>query len=125
MNHWYGRQLLLAMAIVFFGAVALGSGPIGLNAAAQSGSVVTVVDFAFQPATLTVKVGTAVNWANAGKTSHTVTADDGTFDSGPIGPGASFSQIFKTAGTYTYHCSIHPNMIGTIHVVVSDTTELP
>jgi hypothetical protein len=48
-----------------------------------------------------------------------VTADDGSFDSGTLNPGASFSQTFSTAGTFTYHCAIHPRMTGTI--VVSET----
>jgi plastocyanin len=47
---------------------------------------------------------------------HTVTADDGSFDSGPIAQGETFSQVFNAAGSVGYHCEIHPQMTGTIIV---------
>ena len=47
---------------------------------------------------------------------HTVTADDGSFDGGPLATGATFSQTFSTAGTFSYHCKIHPSMTATITV---------
>lgn len=76
--------------------------------------------FAFSPATLTVPVGTVVVWTNSTGAPHTVTSDDGkTFDSGIstlINPGASFSFTFTTAGTYSYHCQVHPSMKATIIV---------
>jgi hypothetical protein len=80
--------------------------------------VVSIVDFAFQPNSLEVTTGSTVTWTNTGAATHTVTADDGSFDSGNLAPGATFSQTFDTAGTFAYHCNIHPNMTGTI--VVSD-----
>ena len=87
--------------------------PEGSAAAGQS---VTIQDFKFSPNTLTVPVGTTVTWTNADSTQHTVTADDGSFDSGPLDPGATFSQTFTTAGTFTYHCNIHSNMTATVTV---------
>ncbi len=80
------------------------------SAPASGGSDVTIVNFAFSPDALTVKAGTKVTWTNKDTTAHTVTADDGSFDSGPINPGMTFSFTFKQAGTVSYHCSIHPNM---------------
>jgi len=76
---------------------------------------VSIVDFAFKPDAVTVKVGTTVTWTNHGRT-HTVTADAGIFDSGPISSGGTFSMTFKKAGTYAYHCSIHPSMVAQVVV---------
>ena len=60
--------------------------------------------------------GSTVTWTNDDSAAHTATADDGSFDSSSIAPGATFSQAFDTAGTFAYHCSIHPNMTATIEV---------
>ncbi len=76
---------------------------------------VTIKDFSFSPGTLTIAKGTTVKWTNAGPSTHTVTS--ATFDSGNINaPNGTFSHTFATAGTYAYHCSIHPNMTGSITV---------
>jgi len=77
--------------------------------------------FAFSPATLTVKAGTTVTWKNTTAASHTVTSDDGkSFDSGMANPitaqSGTFSHTFTTAGTFAYHCAIHPFMKATIVV---------
>ena len=87
----------------------------GASAVAASGSV-TIQDFAFGPASLSVAVGTTVTWTNHGPSGHTVTADDGSFDSGTVQPGSTFSQTFATAGTFSYHCNIHPDMMATVTV---------
>ena len=86
------------------------------SAQAQDGAAISIANFAFQPDSLQVATGTTVTWTNADSTAHTVTADDGAFDAGPLAPGASFTQTFTTPGTYTYHCQIHPFMTGTIVV---------
>jgi plastocyanin len=90
---------------------------------------VQVVDFAFDPATVTVPAGATVTWTNGGSRPHTVTADDGSFDSGRLDPGEQFSQTFDQPGTFTYFCGFHPEMQGSIVVtepqevaVESDTT---
>ncbi|GAA0436153.1 plastocyanin/azurin family copper-binding protein [Streptomyces luteireticuli] len=78
---------------------------------------VSIVDFAFQPDQLTIVFGDEVVWTNNGNTTHTVTADDDTFDSGDIAPRGTFSLTFdKGRGTVTYHCSIHPDMKGAITI---------
>jgi plastocyanin len=84
--------------------------------AAGGGDAVTIANFAFGPASLSVAAGTTVTWTNDDTAAHTVTADDGSFDSSSVAPGATFSQAFDTAGTFAYHCSIHPNMTATIEV---------
>src|SRR5829696_5872316 len=72
-----------------FGLATLIPGAGWLGADAQDGAAVTIVDFAFQPASLEVPAGTTVTWTNSGAAPHTVTADDGTFDSDRLAPGAS------------------------------------
>jgi plastocyanin len=86
------------------------------SAEAAGGDAVTIQNFAFGPASLSVAVGSTVTWTNGDSTAHTATADDGSFDSKSIAAGGTFSQTFDTAGTFAYHCSIHPNMTGTIEV---------
>ena len=71
-------------------------------------------NFAFSPATLQVKLGQQVTWTNQQPgVTHTVTADGGTFDH-PMPSGATFSFTLATAGSFAYHCKIHPSMHGTI-----------
>ena len=65
----------------------------------------------FGPRTLKVKVGTTVIWTNQDVTSHTVTFDDGSVESGELAPGDSYEFTFTTAGTYNYHCSMHPEQM--------------
>ena len=79
-------------------------------ASAATGSAVSIANFSFQPPTMTIAVGTTVTWTNNDSTGHTVTADDGSFKSGTLAPGATFSQTFAAAGTFAYHCSIHSSM---------------
>jgi len=88
-------------------------------ALAQDHGEVSIVDFAFEPATLNVTTGATVSWTNTGQVVHTVTADNGAFNSGEMSPGATVTGTFNTPGTYTYHCSIHPNMTGTIIVTAA------
>jgi plastocyanin len=68
---------------------------------------VRIDDLAFDPETRTVTVGTEVTWINRDSVSHTVTADNGSFDSGEIDPDEEFSFRFTQAGTYRYHCEVH------------------
>jgi len=77
---------------------------------------VSIKNFAFDPATITVKVGDTVTWTNNDSMDHSVTADGNQFDSGNLASGKTFSFTFKTAGTVGYHCSIHPNMKATVTV---------
>lgn len=83
---------------------------------AATGDAVSIADFSFQPAALTVPVGTTVKWTNNDSTGHTVTADDGSFTSQRLGSGTTFSQTFAKAGTFAYHCSIHTGMKGIVTV---------
>jgi plastocyanin len=99
------------------GGRAYGGGPTSSAAATTgSGTAVTIDNFAFSPATSKVKVGQKVSWTNKQQgVAHTVTADGGTFDH-PMPSGATFSFAFTKAGSFAYHCTIHPSMHGTIVV---------
>src|SRR5207247_10967290 len=73
--------------------------------------------FASAPTTLTVKPGTSVKFSNGDDIDHNVTASDGSFNSGTLKPGSSFTFTFTKAGTYNYVCSIHPEqMTGRVEV---------
>lgn len=75
------------------------------------------VDFAFNPSTVTITVGTKVTWTNTGNLIHTVTAS-GQFDSRDLSTNQSFSQVFDTPGTYEYVCIYHVGLGMTGKVIV-------
>jgi len=76
-------------------------------------------DFFFSPASVTIAVGDTISWHNSGQAPHTATADDGSFDTGTVNAGGSASHTFNSAGTFSYICTIHPNMKGTVRVLAS------
>jgi len=76
---------------------------------------VTIRDFSFGPSALTIHVGDTITWTNNGPTSHTATGSG--FDTGILRAGQSSSHTFTSAGTFSYHCTLHPFMKGTITVV--------
>lgn len=80
------------------------------------GDAVSIRGFVFDPAELSVGSGTEVTWTNDDPAPHTVTARDGSFDSGTIEPGQTFSVQVDASGAVTYFCEIHPAMEGTIRV---------
>lgn len=77
---------------------------------------VNISGFAYDPAAISVPVGTTVMWTNNNSVPHTVTSDDGLWDSGNLNPGSTFSYTFEQPGTFAYHCEIHPTMTGTVEV---------
>ena len=79
---------------------------------------VSIIDMVYAPATVEVSAGTTVHWTNDDSVIHTVTARDGSFNSGVMQTGDMFSQTFDEPGTYDYFCAIHPLQGGT--VVVTD-----
>ncbi len=85
-------------------------------AAPVAGNAVSIDNFAFSPATLTISAGSAVTWTNRDEEPHTVVANDGSFRSPGMGSQAVFSHTFATAGTFDYVCSIHPFMHATVVV---------
>ena len=101
-------SVLLVIAASAFGPVAL--------AADQT---VDITGFSFSPSSVTVVVGDTVTWTNADAQSHTATADGGAFDTGTIGGNASKAVTLTTAGTFAYHCTIHPAMTATLVVTAA------
>jgi plastocyanin len=92
---------------------------------AASDTTVTIADFQFTPASITIHVGDTVTWTNHGPSAHTATANDGSFNTGVLQKGQSASHTFNTAGTFTYICSIHPFMHGTVVVLANTTSTTP
>jgi plastocyanin len=88
----------------------------GGGAAAAGAGAVSIKDFAFNPADVTVAKGTTVTWKNDDSATHRIKSGDGSFDSKDLKNGDSFDHTFDTAGTFDYICGIHPSMKGKITV---------
>jgi plastocyanin len=117
-----GRRIRLVLASLGLCGLLLlvGSRATLAAAATVTASIVEPSDdpdsWAYDPPTLTVNVGDKVTWKNNGEDVHTVTSDDGSFDSGDVKAGASWSYTFTTPGTYTYYCAPHTWMVATVVV---------
>ena len=119
--------VLLAVAAVA-GGVAAGCGgddddpatPAAAMATGGAGGVstdrVAIADVAFDPETVTVDAGTKLTWTNDDEAPHTVTADDGSFDTGTLKLDGTGAVAIDQPGTYTYYCRFHPFMKGTVQV---------
>jgi plastocyanin len=78
---------------------------------------ISIQNFSFKPANITIKRGTKVRWINKDSTAHTATANNGrSFDSGRLGKGQRYTHTFKSAGKKSYHCKIHPDMRASVVV---------
>lgn len=86
----------------------------GSSSAAET--EVAIQNFVFSPKTLTVPVGASVKWTNKDTVAHTASSGKGTFESGNLNQGQSFSFKFTQAGTYDYVCKYHANMTATVTV---------
>ena len=95
-------------------------GPVSTPGTASSVTIpvnaATLTNTAFAPDAADVAVGATVTWTNSDAIAHTSTSDAAGWDSGIVPPGGQFSVSFPTAGTFHYHCAIHPGMIGTVVV---------
>ena len=78
---------------------------------------IEISDFKFIPATVTVKRGTPVQWANQDALVHTVTGDSGGPESSLLEQGTTYRYTFSQLGIFPYHCKPHPFMQGTVEVV--------
>lgn len=78
-------------------------------------SAISITDFTFTPANLTIKKGTVVTWTNNGQTMHTVDIT-GSASSGDLNHGQTFSHTFSSTGSFSYHCAHHGTMLGLITV---------
>jgi len=102
--------LILLFLLIGFYSCSKNDSSYGSNGGSGSGNAVSIKNFAFSTGSLSVTKGTTVTWTNNDAVTHTVTADDGSFNSGNIAPGGKFSHIFSAAGTVAYHCNIHTSM---------------
>jgi plastocyanin len=109
----YGFEFTIPLTLSrFFG----GGGGGAATATGQQEVVVTITDTGFTPARLTISPGTTVTWVNQGQLAHTATAENGSFDSGMLQPGARWSRRFDQVGETAYICTPHPFMRGAIVV---------
>lgn len=107
-----GLALGIALALLAFVAMP----------ARAANQAVSITGFAFAPATVNVSVGDTVTWTNneGGGVPHTASSDTaGVFDSGQLSGGQSFSRTFTTAGSFPYHCNVHPTMTGLVVVAAA------
>jgi plastocyanin len=115
---------LVAIVIGLLSLVAaLGASHVSAPDVRGAEHAVQVAGFAFGPTTLTVSVGDTVTWSNADSAAHTVSAENGAFDSGNLDEGQAFSLTFDAPGTYIYRCDYHSEMTGTIVVQAAAATE--
>jgi len=77
---------------------------------------VFIQGLAFNPSTITITANTTITWTNKDGIAHTVTSNTGLFDSESISSNGTYSHLFATAGSFPYHCTIHPTMTGTVIV---------
>lgn len=78
---------------------------------------IKIKGFSFQPRGISVRVGATITWTNLDMAPHSITADDGTFDSGLISSDKVYSRTFDKPGIFHYHCTLHPAMLGTVIVL--------
>lgn len=120
--HKLAYFLTIAMilpVLIIFTACSTGNATTSSTVSSSStatGNNINIANFAFSPATLTINAGTKVTWTNNDGMTHTVTSDNGVFNSGNLSPNATFSYTFNSTGTFTYHCAIHTYMTGTVIV---------
>jgi plastocyanin len=110
-HRWF--VALVGTLTLLVATVALAGSPAAVRAAEHS---VEIGDDAFNPGTVTVAVGDTITWTNADSSPHTVTAEDGSFDSGNLDEGQTFSHTFTAPGTHEYHCDYHSDMTATVVV---------
>jgi plastocyanin len=93
----------------------------GQNPQSQQTNHIAIAGYGFTPQVITVKMGTTITWTNYDSATHSITSGTPTtpttlFDSGELAQGQSWSNIFTTAGVYTYYCDEHPGMTGVVIV---------
>jgi len=114
------KKLLFAFVLAAVLTVMLVSG-CTQSTPPPSGNAVNIQNIAFNPKTLTVSVGSTVTWTNLDSVPHQIAADPGQpdiadFSSPSMAQGSTYSYTFQKAGTWAYHCNIHPSMKGTVVV---------
>jgi plastocyanin len=106
--------LVVALVVVAPAAGARGDHTTGMAPRVRVRIVDQGTSGRFRPGSITIDRGTVVKWVNRDSQTHTSTGNS--WDSGNIAAGDSFRKRFRHRGTFAYHCTIHPNMLGTIRV---------
>ena len=106
------RKRRFRLALHGLACFAFGCLPLVLSATTAN---VSIVNFAFSPTSVNINVNDSVKWTWAGS-PHSTTSDTGLWESGVQGTGATFTHTFTSAGSFPFHCSVHPFMTGTISV---------
>jgi plastocyanin len=109
------RCIVVALALIVLAPAVAADEPGREPRGATQVVRVRIVDFAFRPRNLTIDRGTVVRWANRGNRRHTTTSNTGLWNH-TLAPGETFRRRFRRMGSFAYHCSIHPQMTGTITV---------
>ncbi|MFE5871402.1 cupredoxin domain-containing protein [Streptomyces roseifaciens] len=118
MPHPSARSLLrlLTTLLAALSLGALMAGPTAATDKPLADQTVRMLNFRFDPQTVTVRAGETVTWVNPSPSTHTATSDAPGFDV-TVSPGQSSGPVrFNTPGTFRYHCEIHPSMTGTVTV---------
>jgi len=120
MNSRYALFILVSMFAAACGSSSSSSTTAPTTTTGTPVSIVsgssTLTTTAYSPNPVTVAVGGTVTWTNNDSVAHNSVANNGAWTSGTIAPGGSFSMTFPSAGSFPYHCSIHPGMVGTVTV---------
>ena len=110
------RHFWLAISVALLALTLTYSRGTSAKPAPADANEIVIQNFAFEPATLTVKTGTKVTWVNRDDEPHTATATDKRFNSKTLENGDRFSMEFNQPGIYKYYCALHPKMTGQVIV---------
>ena len=120
---------LRSMGACMFGVlIGVGMGLLMLRVAQavrDSSTPVVISGFKFTPQRVTIRAGEVVTWTNNDGTAHTATALNGSFNSGPLSQGSTYTHAFTVTGVFSYMCSIHSSMTGTIQVISATQVYVP
>jgi plastocyanin len=122
MNSARGISTAILVVVTALGAAACGgsstsygsTGSACSAATAVATTTVSIQGMTFSPSCIKVAAGATVTFTNHDAIAHTVTADDSSYNSGDLAPGATFTHVYAVAGSYPYHCLIHPGMTGSV-----------
>ncbi len=115
------RMRIVLVVMLSAAAISCGYGSPMSPSPASVGA--TIESGGFAPNPVTVPAGGSVTWTNGDTVAHRVVGENPAFDSGAIPPDGTFSQMFPTQGTFTYHDGENPSMAGV--VTVSAPTNSP
>ena len=105
-----------AVVLVLSALLLVPAGVAAMEMDSGGGPQVSILFGSVSPAKVDVVAGDTVNWANDSVREHTVTASDGSFDSGTLPANGHYSRMFDTAGVYGYYCRLHPYIRGEVDV---------